>query len=101
MDICLRVRNVKLHKTGKRGRKKRKKEKKKREIRTVTCEALLLVKAALVLGVHFSLDKMASGIIKLIFLFKSTKFEGSLRKTEIQAVLSVYFIEVRSFNKSN
>jgi hypothetical protein len=50
--------------------KKRKKEKKKHEIRTATRKALLLVKAALVLVVHFSLDKMASGIIKHLFLFK-------------------------------
>jgi hypothetical protein len=49
---------------------KRKKEKKKHEIRTATRKALLLVKAALVLGVHFSLDKMASGIMKHLFLFK-------------------------------
>jgi hypothetical protein len=51
--------------------KKRKKEKKKHEIRTATRKALLLVKAALVLGVHFSFEKMASGIIADIFLFRN------------------------------
>lgn len=52
-------------------KKKRKKEKKKHRYRIATLKALLLVKAALVLGVHFSLDKVASGIIADIFLFKS------------------------------
>lgn len=70
MVICLQAKNAKLHKTGKRQRKKEKKEKKKHEIRTATLKALLLVKAALILGVHFSLDKMASGIMEHIFLFK-------------------------------
>lgn len=38
-------------------------------------EALLLVKAALVSGVHFILDKMASGIIADIFLLENRILE--------------------------
>jgi hypothetical protein len=63
-------RNAKQY-SRKKTKKKEKKEKKKQKVETATCRELLLVKAALVLGVHFSLDKMASGKIADIFLFKN------------------------------
>jgi len=45
-------------------------KKKKHEIRTATCKTLLLAKAALVLSAHFSLYKIARGIMEHIFFKK-------------------------------